>query len=202
MLRRHFAFAAAVALLAACSKGGENAATDTTTAAGAIADTGVGSSAAAAHNGWTDGQIVAFSVAADNGEIGEAKVAEQKATNPAVKAYARQIARDHEAMLTDAKSYAEKKTVMPDTTKDAVADLMKNAHDDIQDLQSKPAGKDFDADYIDKQIDGHQKVLQQLQDAEKATTDPQLKDMLTKAIGKVQEHLTKAQDIKQNQLKS
>ena len=45
-------------------------------------------------------------------------------------------------------------------------------------------------------------VLDKLQDFEKATTNAQLKEMLNKAVGKVQSHLTKAQDIKDNKIKA
>ncbi|HKO16800.1 MAG TPA: DUF4142 domain-containing protein [Gemmatimonadaceae bacterium] len=192
---------AAGALMAGCTAR-ENARTDTTSSAGAIADSGVGASGTVSHHGWTDGEILAYTIAANSGEVGEARVAERKATNAAVKKYAQQIARDHQALLDESTAFAKQHTIMPDTTQDAVADLMKGAHDEIQDLSNKPAGRDFDADYIDKQIDGHKDVLDKLKDAESATTNPQLKTMLTKTIGKVQEHLTKAEDIKQNQLKS
>jgi len=52
-----------------------------------------------------------------------------------------------------------------------------------------------------KMIDDHQKVLDKLQDAAKNTTNTDLRASLEKATGKVQQHLTKAQDIKANVLK-
>jgi predicted outer membrane protein len=51
-------------------------------------------------------------------------------------------------------------------------------------------------------VDAHQKVLDKLQDASKGEANPQMKDMLSQAIGKVQEHLTKAKNIKDVDLKS
>ena len=50
-------------------------------------------------------------------------------------------------------------------------------------------------------IDDHQAVLDKLQDAAKNTTDANVRSALEKATGKVQQHLTKAQDIKNNKLK-
>jgi putative membrane protein len=140
--------------------------------------------------------------AANSGEINEGRLAERKATNPAVKAFARQMVADHSAMLTEGKSFASKNNIRPDTTKDDVTDLKKDSRDLVKDLTGKKAGKDWDEDYIEHEIDGHKKVLDKLQDAEKSTTDPQLKTMLTKAVSKVQEHLTKAEDIKDNKIKS
>lgn len=164
---------------------------DTTTAAGAVTN----------ESGWTDGQVVAFMDAANNGEIEEGKLAARKATNPAVKAFARQLVADHEAMMKDAQALASKQGIAPDANRDDVHDLLNDTQDELKELTDKPAGKDWDEAYLDKQIDGHKDVLNKLQDLEKNTADPQLKEALNKAVGKVQSHLTKAQDIKDNKLK-
>jgi putative membrane protein len=198
--------AAAAAALGGC-KGREAARTDTTTAGGTVAtgDTsmrGADTGAAARHGDWTDAQILAFASAANTGEIEEGRLAARKATNPAVKSFARQMITDHQAMLTEGRSFASKNNIRPDTTKSDVSDLKKDSRDLVKDLTDKKAGKDWDEDYIEHEIDGHKKVLDKLQDAEKATTNADLKAMLTKAVGKVQEHLTKAEDIKDNKIKA
>jgi len=153
-------------------------------------------------NGWTDGQIVAFAEAANKGEVDQGRLAETKATIPAVKAFARQMVADHRAMLKEVQAFATKQNIVPDTTKGDVADLTKDVRDGLNDLTTKPASADWDANYMDKQIGAHKAVLEKLQDAEKATTNPQLKDMLNKAVGKVQSHLTKAQDVKDHSIKA
>ena len=200
----------AAALLVAC-KPKENAATDTTTAAGAVATgsdsanrarTDSANAAANTNKNWTDGQILAFAATANRGEIAEGKLAETKATNAKVKAFARQMVTDHTAMLTEGNSFAKKNNITPDSTKDDVKDLAKDASSELQDLQSKAKGNDWDKDFVDKEIDGHKKVLQKLQDAQNATQNAQLKDMLTKATQKVQQHLDKAQALKDSTLKS
>lgn len=153
------------------------------------------------NNGWTDAQIVAFAEAASQGEIEEGRLAERKATIPAVKALARQMVADHRVMLKDVQAFATKQSIAPDTTKGDVGDLMKDARDGLKELTTKAASADWDANYLDKQISGHKAVLDKLQDAEKATTNAQLKEMLNKAVGKVQSHLTKAQDVKDHSIK-
>lgn len=210
---RHCMFAlSAAALLVAC-KGNGNANTDTTTAAGAVATgsdsanraAGATTGAAAntnANNNWTDGQILAFASAANKGEIAEGKLAETKATNPKVKAFGRLMVTDHTAMLNEGTSFAKKNKITPDSSKDAVQSLQKDAQDEMKDLQSKTKGKDWDEDFVEKEIDGHKKVLQTLQDMQNATSNTQLKDMLTKAQQKVQTHLDKAQALKDSTLKS
>ena len=189
-----------VAAFAAACTPKDNAATDTTSSAGAVATDSANRTATT--GGWSDGQILAFAAAANNGEIAEGTLAQTKATNAAVKAYGRQMVTDHRAMLQEGKDFATKNNITPDSTKDDVTDLMKESQDEMKELTEKAKGADWDKEFIDHEIDAHKKVLDKLQNAAQSTTNQELKDMLTKAAGKVQEHLTKAEDIKQNTLKS
>ena len=113
----------------------------------------------------------------------------------AYEAVTRQMVTDHEAMLKDAKSLATKLNAQADTANGDAKDLLKDANDELKELTDKAAGADWDKEFIEKEVDGHQHVLDKLQDAAKNTTDPDLRAALEKATGKVQQHLTKAQDI-------
>jgi putative membrane protein len=180
--------------LAACKK--EAPASDTTammtpdTTAAAAATT-----TTPAAGKWTSPNTVGFAWAANDGEIQVAKLAETKATNAEVKAYAKMLVTDHTKMLADVKDLATKNGLSPDTTMDDVKDLMGHSRDELKDLTDKAKGADWDRDFMDKMVDDHQKVLDKLQDAAKSTTDSTLTKALTDASGKVQEHLTKAQAI-------
>lgn len=212
--RRGTAAAAAALVLAACTakdrrnpdsaaaartdSGMRGTATTTDSAANRMDSSAAG---AEKRGGWTDASILGFAHAANMGEVEEGRLAERKATNPAVKAFARQMVADHQAMLAEGKTLASKTSLAADTAADDVRGLMKDTRDEIKDLADKKPGKDWDEDYIEKQIDDHKKVLDKLQDAAKNATDPALRASITKATGKVQEHLTKAQAIKDNQLK-
>ena len=145
--------------------------------------------------GWTSASILAFANAANNAEIREGELAAKKATNAQVKSFARQLVADHRAMVSEGKSLASKLNVTPDTADDDVRDVVKHSADNVKDLTDKTAGLDWDKDWIDQQIKDHKDVLDKLQDAAKNTTDPDLRAALEKATGKVQQHLTKAQDI-------
>jgi putative membrane protein len=148
-------------------------------------------------NGWTDGHILAYAAAANNGEIAEGKAAEAKARNAGVKAFARQMVADHQAMLAEGTAFSKKHNVAPDTAQDDVRGLMNDSRDHVKELGGKAAGADWDKSFLDGEIDGHQKVLDKLQDAAKNTTNADLRAMLVKASGKVQEHLTKARALKE-----
>ena len=154
-----------------------------------------------ARSGWTEASILGFATAANSGEIQLGLLAEKKATNPKVKAYARELVSEHRALLAGDKSMAKKLSVTPDAASDDARDLANHTRDEVKDLTEKPAGADWDKDFINKMIDDHQKVLDKLQDAAKNTTNPDLRAALEKATGEVQQHLTKAQDIKTNVLK-
>lgn len=193
---------AACTVLGACQKKGDVAATDTTVAP-AMADTTASTgSVATPKNDWTDAQILAFAATANSGEIKEAKLAQQKAINPVVKKFAALMIADHTKMQADAKALATKLAITPDTTKNDVSDLATAGSKDIKDLSNKKVGKDWDEDYMEMQVDTHQKVLDKLNDASMSAKAPELKSALTEAIAKVQDHLTQAKQIKDGNLKS
>lgn len=193
---------AACTVLGACQKKGDVAVSDTT-AAPAMADTTASAGAVATpKNDWTDAQILAFASTANSGEIQEAKLAQHKATNPAVKKFAALMIADHTKMLADGKALATKLAITPDTSRSDVSDLAKGGANDIKDLTSKKAGTDWDNDYMGIQVDTHQKVLDKLNDASRAAQAPELKTALSAAIAKVQDHLTQAKAIKDSTLKS
>ncbi len=205
---------AALVALGAC-KGRASDAADTTAAridtavarTGAAVDTAVrrvdsAAGSIAKRGGWTSASTIGYAAAAGSGEIRESELAVRKATTPAVKTFARQVIADHRALMSDMKALATKLNVKPDTADDDVRGIVKHAADDIKDLTDKKPGHDWDEQYIDNQINDHKDVLDKLMDAAKNTTDPELRAALEKATGKVQEHLTKAQAIKDNELKA
>ncbi|MEO7039000.1 MAG: DUF4142 domain-containing protein [Gemmatimonadaceae bacterium] len=193
---------AACTVLGACQKKGDVAVSDTTVAPAMADTTSSAGSVATPKNDWSDAQILAFAHAANQGEIAEAKIAQHKATNPAVKKFAALMIADHTKMDLEGKALATKLAITPDTTKSDVSDLMKDGQKDIKDLNDKKVGKDFDEDYMNVQVDTHQKVLDKLNDASKNAKAPELKTAVDESIAKVQSHLTQAKAIKDNDLKS
>jgi len=156
----------------------------------------VAAAPAPTNSSWTPVAILSYMIVGDNDEIREGTLVEKKATNAEVKSFGRLLVSDHRMGLSEAKSLASKMNVTVDTTQDAAKDLANKGHDDLKDLNETKAGADWDKKFLDKAIDDHQHVLDKLQDASKNTTDPQLTAALTKASGKVQEHLTKAQSLR------
>ena len=214
--------AAVVVTLCACSQrdraAADSAADTTANRVGAAVDTAASRVGAAAdtagrrmesaagsvvkRGGWTDASALGFIGANNAGEVRESQLAVKKATNPAVKKFAQQLVTEHRALALEMRSLAAKLSVTPDTADDDVHDVMDKARDQIKELTDKPAGADWDKKYIDNEIDDHKDLLDKLQDAAKNTQNADLRAAIEKATGKVQEHLTKAQSIKENELKS
>ena len=160
------------------------------------ADTVTTTTPAPTNDKWSSPNVLGFAIVANTGEVELGKLAQKKATHADVKAFAKMMVTDHSAMLADTKKLGSKLSVTADTAADDARDLMNHGRDAMKELTEKAAGADWDKNYMDKMVDGHKDVLSKLQDAAKNTPDAQLKTALESAVGKVQTHLTKAEDIR------
>ena len=184
-----------VGALGACSKA-DNAA-DTMAARTDSAAGRVDSAATAMATGsWTNDRIFGYAHNAHNGEIALGKLASTKATNSQVKAYGQQMVKDHQAMMNDAHTLMGTVNAAVDSTWDDAKDLAGDGAEKLRELTEKERGADWDKNYIESQIDMHQRVLDKLTDAVKNNADTTVTSAVTKSSAKVQEHLTKAQSIK------
>jgi putative membrane protein len=191
------------AALGACSKTertADTAAARTDSAAGrldstAMAKTDSGMNMANNAGAWTNDHIFGFVHNANAGEIALGKLASTKATNSKVREFGTEMVKDHTQMMKDAHALMTKVNAGVDSTWDDAKDLAGAGADKLKELTDKAKGADWDKNYIDFMVDGHQKVLGKLEDAAKATSDTTVAAGLAKATAKVQEHLTKAQSI-------
>ena len=193
-----------VVALGACSKAdraADTAAARTDSAAGRV-DSATSAMAhdstnhATTSSSWTNDHIFGYVHNANNGEIALGKLASTKATNSVVKSFGSQMVKDHQAMMKDAHALMGKVNAMVDSTWDDAKDLAGDGTEKLKELTDKEKGADWDKNYVESQIDMHQRVLDKLQDAVKNNADTTVTAALTKATAKVQEHLTKAQSIK------
>ena len=196
----------AVLVLGACKKeGSANGAGDTTMSANANPDTSAaartGSStsvnapatAPAAPQPMTDAQIFAKLAAANTGEIAAAKIAESKATNTDVKAFARQMITDHTKLLNDGNALAKRLKITPDTT--AAAAIMSDNSSLAGQLHAAPKGKTFDTTYVNAQVTGHQGALDMIKTAQTQAQNADLRQALSNAEPMVQHHLDQIKSI-------
>jgi len=126
------------------------------------------------------------------GEIAAGKIAQTKASNADVKAYAREMVQAHTAM----DKQGAKISGQTAATNAAIRDSVVNANKETSSqLQSAAAGAAFDKAYIDSQVQGHQNALSFLQAAQNQTQNADMKKMIDAAIPDVQKHLDRARSL-------
>jgi len=158
-----------------------NAAQDTTAAA-------VGATSAATLGSHDTGAFVDNVVQGNMYEIKAAQIAEQKATSPDVKAFAKMMVIDHTAMLNGLKPLITKAGKTAPTGLD-------QRRQGLLDNLTAASGPGFDKTYIDQQVAGHDETLTLVKGYADNGDDAGLKSAAGKAAPKVQAHLDKAKAI-------
>ena len=126
------------------------------------------------------------------GEIAAGEIAQTKATNADVKAYAREMVTAHTAMDRKGANI----TGATGASNAAVRDSVVSANQAMaSQLQSANSGADFDKTYVDGQVMAHQNTLNFLQAAQNQAQNAELKSMITAAIPDVQKHLDRARAL-------
>ena len=141
----------------------------------------------------SDEQIAAITDAANTAEIEQAKVAEAKSKNAEVKRFAAMMIKHH----GEAKAKQAKLKLAPADSSDSTA--MKSDAANTLDTLKKDTAKEFDKAYIDAQVEGHQKVLDAInQKLLPNVKSPGLKAYLDEIKPRVEDHLKVAKDLQQN----
>lgn len=130
-------------------------------------------------------------------EIDMGKLAQQKGT-AAVKRYGEQLVKDHSANDKDVLALAKKKGVaklpvdVPDTEADKTEH--KQMMDDMAKLKTEK-GADFDRDFLNLMVAGHEKELTKADTALTAATDTDVQDFLKAMKPVLQRHADSARDL-------
>jgi putative membrane protein len=141
-----------------------------------------------------DAQIAAIVVAANTVDINGGKVAESKAKDKDVKAFAKQMVTDHTGLNKAASALAKKLKLKPEES--ATSKSMKDDGAATLKTLKGMKGAEFDKAYIDNEVTFHQTVL----DAIDKTLVPnaknaELKALLEKARPTIDDHLQHAKKI-------
>jgi putative membrane protein len=200
---RHTSIAAlcAAALVTACAKSENNADSarlaDSTAAAASTTTTTTTATTAAPT--LSDPNIVALLDHANMADSATGSVAASKGTNSEVKAFGRDMMRDHHALRQMGQDLAKKLNVTPQMPPSDSSEARDKAW--LDSLNSMPKGAAWDKAYIDHEVMAHQMVQSTLNTAEGAAQNAELKSLITKAKPTIDAHLKKAQDI-QSKLQS
>ena len=136
-----------------------------------------------------DKKFLANAAQGDRNEIALSEVAEQKATNPAVKSFAEKMVKEHKEMSESMKPFAEKWGINPPVGVDS-------DHQKELDKLNGLSGKDFDKEYIDQMVSDHAKALDAFTDEAKDTKDAKFKAAVLKGKTRVAAHKNMAYDLK------
>jgi putative membrane protein len=124
----------------------------------------------------TDAQIAHIVVTANQVDIDAGKLAESKGSSPDVKAFGKQMVRDHTAVNTQATDLVQKLGVEPEDNPTSQK-LEQGGEDNLTYLKGL-SGADFDKGYINHEVTYHQEVI----DAIDKTLIPNAKNPELKAL--------------------
>lgn len=138
----------------------------------------------------SDQQIARVAESVNDAEIAQAKVALSKSKDAGVKKFASMMVAHH----TEAKQRQAKLKLKPEDSGLATT-LQADAGSTLDQLKTaKPA--DFDHDYAKSQVDGHQKVLDAINDKLLPNAkSPEVKALLEQVKPVVEEHLRQAKQL-------
>ncbi len=126
-------------------------------------------------------------------EIVTSELAQERASNSEVKSFASDMVSAHQTMQKEADMLTKRVNIVPQPA--AEADQMQQVVAATVDTLKTLNGAQFDQKYMAFQVQSHQTTLDNLRRFETATTNAEIKGLITKAIPAVQDHLERAQKI-------
>lgn len=142
----------------------------------------------------SDGQIVAITSAANEGEIAMAELAKKNADSARVKSFATTMISEHGNAEAKGKSISQNANIQP-VESDISRRLKSDADGTLASLRGQK-GKAFDKAYVNAQIKMHRQVLATIDDELLPNaSNPQLKKHLDDVRKHVASHLAKAEDL-------
>ena len=136
-----------------------------------------------------DKKFLATAAQGDVNEIKLSELAEEKATNPAVKAFAKKMVTEHKAMSASMKPFAESWALTAPTGPD-------DDHQKEWDKLNGMSGADFDKEYIDQMVSDHSSALSAFTSEAKDTKDAKFRAVVIKGKTMVAAHKNMAYDLK------
>jgi putative membrane protein len=135
-----------------------------------------------------DKKFLAMAAQGDQNEIALAKLAEQKATNPDVKAFAEKMVKDHTQLSASMKPFMEEWGLTAPTGPDAETQK-------VWDKLNGLSGNDFDKEYMKDMVSDHTKDLKEFTSEAKDTKDPKFQAAVMKGKSVVAAHKNMAYDL-------
>ena len=141
----------------------------------------------------SDANIVAMLDAENVADSAAGALAAEKGTNPDVKMYGRLMMVEHHALRVQAEALAKRRNLEPRLP--AGDQSREQLRQTLEMLGRTPKGAEFDKAYVDHEVTFHEAVLETAQKALAATRDPDLKDLISKAVPNLEAHFDKAKAL-------
>ncbi|MDQ3518868.1 MAG: DUF4142 domain-containing protein [Gemmatimonadota bacterium] len=180
------------ALIGACARSDDVAVSDTL-----VGDTTVvpNMEAGTVSKEYSDSELFGLIDLVNDGSIEVSKLAQTKATNAEVKAFARKIVTEHTALNKETAAMASKMNLtlaIPENDED----IAESHVDGMKDLTDKPRGEEFDEGYIEHEIKMHKTIIDEVKDAlERPNQNAETQAFLQKALTAFEAHLQAAETI-------
>lgn len=139
---------------------------------------------------WRDRHFVEKAAKGGQSEVALGQLAQDKASNPDVKAFAQSLVQDHSNANSQLMQLAQQKNVQvkqEDATKDHMYKRL-----------SKASGQQFDREFVQNQIRDHEKDIKMFEKEAKDAKDPDVRNFASQVLPKLREHLAMAQRLKQS----
>lgn len=134
-----------------------------------------------------DEQFLQQAATSGKAELEIARMAQEKASSPAVKEFAKQLEQDHQGANDRLQQLAQDKDL----------DLPQMAGTEGQEMKQQmenKSGRQFDQAWLQHQVEHHQKDIAEFQKAANSS-DPDVRNFAGQTLPKLQEHLKKAQQL-------
>ena len=135
-----------------------------------------------------DKEFVAQAGEAGLAEVRQSELAQQRAQNAEVKAFAQRMIADHGKGNEELQQLATTKGLVVPT---ALNEQHQAAVSHLQGLN----GRAFDRMYVQHMAEDHQKVVSMFEAAERTAQDPDLRNWITKTLPTLREHLKHVQSL-------
>lgn len=141
-------------------------------------------------------QMLAHLHALDQSEVAVAKLAEQRATNPAEKAYAQMLVKDHQQNDQQIQAFAarHKVTIPAEEQTEMVRKDMKEHEDAVAHLRTLH-GAEFDRAYIQMMTKGHDEAIAWIDASLKTVQNDELRGLLAHTRTTLEKHRDQAKAL-------
>jgi len=136
----------------------------------------------------TDRTFVTKAAQGGMAEVELGRVAEQRASNDAVKNFAKRMVADHSKANDELKSQVQQMSVSVPSSMDAKEQSEK-------DRLSKLSGAEFDKAYMNKMVQDHKQDLSEFQKEANSGGDETLRSFASKTLPTLQEHMRLAEQV-------